>query len=118
VIKGPIGYQPTLPETSTLHLTDLTTPGNYTFKLTVTDTYKVQNSTTAQITVVKIVDYPPQSNPGPDVIVYLPHNKVTLNGSLSSDDHEIVGWEWTKDSNEESKAVDMQNTRTPFLEVT
>lgn len=34
LIQGPIGYQPKLPETSTLQLKDLT-PGNYTFKLTV-----------------------------------------------------------------------------------
>ncbi len=45
----------------------------------------------------------------------MPHNSVVLNGSLSSDDHDIVSWEWTKDSSDESKAVDMQNTRTPFL---
>lgn len=34
LISGPIGYEPTLPETSTLQLSDLTAPGNYTFVLT------------------------------------------------------------------------------------
>lgn len=55
--------------------------------------------------------------PGADVILYLPHNNVTLNGSQSTDDREIVAWEWTKDSSDVSKAVDMQNTRTPYLEL-
>lgn len=36
-------------------------------------------------------------------------------GSLSTDDHEITAWEWTKDPSDVSKAVDMQDTRTPYL---
>lgn len=94
---------------------DLTSPGNYTFKLTATDSDNAENSTTATIQVLQEIDYPPQANAGPDVILYLPHNSVTLNGTLSTDDHEIVAWEWTKDSSDESKAADMQNTRTPLL---
>uniref|UniRef100_A0A1B0D665 MANSC domain-containing protein n=1 Tax=Phlebotomus papatasi TaxID=29031 RepID=A0A1B0D665_PHLPP len=117
LVEGPIGYQPKLPDTATLQLTDLTAPGNYTFKLTVSDSNGVQNFTTANITVLKGIDYPPEANAGPDVILYLPHNNITLNGSLSTDDREIVAWEWTKDSTDESKAVDMQNTRTPFLQL-
>ncbi|XP_059616383.1 dyslexia-associated protein KIAA0319-like protein [Phlebotomus argentipes] len=117
LVEGPIGYQPKLPDTATLQLSDLTAPGNYTFKLTVSDSDGVQNFTTANITVLKGIDYPPEANAGPDVILYLPHNNITLNGSLSTDDREIVAWEWTKDSTDESKAVDMQNTRTPYLQL-
>lgn len=95
----------------------MSAPGNYTFKLTLTDSDNVQNSTTASITVLKANDYPPEANAGADVIVYLPNNNVTLNGSQSTDDREIVAWEWTKDSADESKAVDMQNTRTPYLQL-
>lgn len=40
-----------------------------------------------------------------------------MNGSLSTDDRGIVSWEWTKDANDQGKAVDMQNTRTPYLEL-
>ncbi|XP_037047576.1 dyslexia-associated protein KIAA0319-like protein [Bradysia coprophila] len=117
LISGPIGYEPTLPETSTLQLSDLTSPGNYTFRLTVTDSDKAKNSTTATISLLKASDYPPEANAGADVILYLPHNNVTLNGSQSTDDREIVAWEWTKDASDVSKAVDMQNTRTPYLEL-
>lgn len=64
LIQGPIGYQPVLPESSTLQLTNLTLPGNYTFKLTVTDSDDIKNSTTASISVLKIIDYPPEANAG------------------------------------------------------
>lgn len=116
VISGPIGYQPQLPEVNTLQL-DLTSPGNYTFKLTVTDSNNVTNSTTATIAVLKGTDYPPVANAGDAVILYLPNNNVTLNGTASTDDHEIVEWEWTKDASDEAKAVDMQKTRTPYLQL-
>ncbi|XP_023176257.2 dyslexia-associated protein KIAA0319-like protein [Drosophila hydei] len=116
VISGPIGYQPQLPEVSTLQL-DLTSPGNYTFKLTVTDSNNVTNSTTATIAVLKETDYAPVANAGDAVILYLPNNNVTLNGTASSDDHEIVEWEWTKDASDEAKAVDMQRTRTPYVQL-
>lgn len=115
VISAPIGYQVTLKDTSTLELDNLLLPGNYTFKLTVIDSDKATNSTTAMIQVLQEIDYPPESNAGPDVIIYHPQKNVTLNGTLSTDDHEIVAWEWTKDQTNELKPVDMQNTRTPFL---
>lgn len=40
-----------------------------------------------------------------------------MDGSASTDDHKIVAWEWTKDSSDNSNAVDMQNTRTPYLQL-
>lgn len=115
MIQGPINYAPVLSETSTLQLTNLTLPGSYTFKLTVTDSDNISNSTTANITVLKATDYPPSANAGQPVILYLPQNSVILNGSLSTDDHEITAWEWTKDPSDVSKAVDMADTRTPFV---
>lgn len=117
LVEGPLVYKPDLPATGTLQLNDLTTPGNYTFKLTVVDSENLSNSTTATIEVLKEIDYPPVANAGQNVIVYLPNNNVTLNGSLSKDDHAVVAWEWTKASTDQSKAVDMQNTRTPFLQL-
>ncbi|KAF5285922.1 hypothetical protein FQA39_LY04383 [Lamprigera yunnana] len=115
--QGPLGYEPSLKETPTLQLNDLTRPGNYTFKLTVTDTDKVTTSSTANITVLKVTDYPPEANAGEDVIIYLPHNEIMLNGNLSTDDHAIVTWEWTKSAGDADKAVDMQDTRTPYLKL-
>ncbi|XP_063537296.1 dyslexia-associated protein KIAA0319 [Cydia strobilella] len=115
--SGPIGYQPPLEDKPTLVLKDLKQPGNYTFKLTVEDSDHVKNSTTANITVLNHTDYPPEANAGQDVIIYLPNNNLTLNGSLSTDDHEITSWEWTKAAEDENKAVDMQNTHSPYLQL-
>lgn len=123
IMSAPLGYQTTIQDTSMFHtsmlqLDNLQLPGNYTFKLTVTDTDKKTNSTTATIEVLKEIDYPPNANAGTDVIIYHPQTNVTLNGSLSTDDHEIMAWEWIKDtSNDQSKPVDMQNTRTPYLQL-
>ncbi|CAG9767299.1 unnamed protein product [Ceutorhynchus assimilis] len=115
--QGPLGYQPELKDSPTLQLNDLTKPGNYTFKLTVTDTDKASSVSTANITVLAVTDYPPEANAGEDKIIYLPHNNITLNGSLSTDDHAITTWEWTKSSDDAQKTVDMQDTRTPYLKL-
>lgn len=115
--QGPLGYQPQLTDNPTLQLNDLTKPGNYTFKLTVTDTDKAISTSLANITVLKFTDYPPEANAGEDKIIYLPHNEITLSGNQSSDDHNITTWEWTKSSDDAQKAVDMQDTRTPYLKL-
>ncbi|XP_047368671.1 dyslexia-associated protein KIAA0319 [Vespa velutina] len=112
--QGPIGYQPNLVDTPTLQLDNLIA-GNYTFKLTVEDSDHVTNSTKANITVLKVIDYPPSANAGQDVIIYLPQNTLILNGNLSTDDRGIATWEWTKSPSDQNKAVDMQFTRTPYL---
>jgi len=116
-VQRPVGYQPNLTDTQTLDLKDLHYPGNYTFRLTVTDSDGATNSTTANITVLQVPDYPPEANAGPSIILYLPRNNVTLNGSLSSDDKGIQSWEWTKGPSDQDKAVDMQNTHTPYLQL-
>lgn len=86
-----------------------------TFRLTVEDSDHVTNFTAANITVLKITDYPPSANAGSDKVIYLPQNTLTLNGNLSTDDRGIESWEWTKSPSDENKAVDMQYTRTPYL---
>lgn len=54
---------------------------------------------------------------GEDKIIYLPHNSIILSGNLSTDDHAITTWEWTKSADDAQKAVDMQDTRTPYLKL-
>ena len=90
---------------------------NFFFRLTVEDSDHVTNSTTANITVLKVTDYPPSAIAGQDVIIYLPQNTITLNGNVSTDDRGIASWEWTKSPSDQNKAVDMQNTRTPYLQL-
>lgn len=62
--QGPLGYQPELQDSATLQLNDLTRPGNYTFKLTVTDSDQATGWGIANVTVLKITDYPPEANAG------------------------------------------------------
>ncbi|KOB72590.1 Uncharacterized protein OBRU01_12020 [Operophtera brumata] len=69
--------KPPLLDGPTLVLKDLKLPGNYTFKLTVEDSDHVKNSTTANITFIS-----------------LPQTWITLNGSISHDDHRIVAYTW------------------------
>lgn len=121
--KGPINYQFEPKSQTTLELMDLV-PGNYTFGLTVTDSDGESNSTLASVEVIKETDYPPEANAGESVVIYLPQNQITLNGNKSTDDHGITSWEWilmTEGSklgtNEAIKAVDMQNTRTPYPQI-
>ncbi|KAL3246022.1 hypothetical protein MRX96_057994 [Rhipicephalus microplus] len=94
-ITIPIGYSPKLNDTPTVQLKDLI-PGFYQFMLKVTDSDGVTNTTSANVTVLKEMDYPPTANAGPQSVVYMPNNEVTLNGNLSTDDKGIKSWEWTK----------------------
>ncbi|NXI00200.1 K0319 protein, partial [Pachycephala philippinensis] len=115
-IKGPLREQKASADTPVLHLSNLV-PGNYTFRLTVIDSDGVANSTIASLTVNKPVDYPPIANAGPNQAVTLPQNSITLNGNQSSDDHEIVSYEWSLSPKSKGKVVAMQGVRTPYLQL-
>lgn len=113
VVSGPLQDKSVTGESPILKLSDLA-PGNYTFKLTVTDSDGATNSTTASVMVIKETDYPPKANAGSDVVIHLPQNFVILYGNLSTDDKGIVSYEWIKASGD-TLAADMQGTRTPEL---
>uniref|UniRef100_A0A8C3FGB6 KIAA0319 n=1 Tax=Chrysemys picta bellii TaxID=8478 RepID=A0A8C3FGB6_CHRPI len=115
-IKGPLREQKASADTPVLHLSNLV-PGNYTFRLTVTDSDGAANSTIASLTVNKPVDYPPIANTGPNQAITLPQNFITLNGNQSSDDHEIVSYEWSLSPKSKGKVVAMQGVRTPYLQL-
>nr|XP_048284074.1 dyslexia-associated protein KIAA0319 homolog [Myodes glareolus] len=90
-------------------------PGNYTFRLTITDSDGATNSTTATLIIRDAVDYPPVANAGPNQTITLPQNTITLNGNQSSDDHQIVLYEWSPGPGGENQEVVMQGVRTPYL---
>ncbi|XP_074939981.1 dyslexia-associated protein KIAA0319 homolog isoform X3 [Phalacrocorax aristotelis] len=115
-VKGPLREQKASADTPVLHLSNLV-PGNYTFRLTVIDSDGAANSTIASLTVNKPVDYPPIANAGPNQAVTLPQNFITLNGNQSSDDHEIVNYEWSLSPKSKGKVVAMQGVRTPYLQL-
>ncbi|KAK8381835.1 hypothetical protein O3P69_015097 [Scylla paramamosain] len=116
VVTAPLGYKLKNSEQAspTLQLTDLIA-GNYTIMLRVKDKEGLEGNATTLLTVIKETDYPPTANAGGDQIIYLPQTETILYGNMSTDDHGIEEWEWTKGPKDSGKAVDMQDTRTAFL---
>ncbi|XP_074073612.1 dyslexia-associated protein KIAA0319-like protein homolog [Macrotis lagotis] len=115
-LKGPLREEKVSEDTPILKLTNLV-PGNYTFSLTVVDSFGVSSSTTASLTVNKAVDYPPVANAGPNQVITLPQNSITLYGNQSTDDHGIASYEWSLSPSSKGKVVDMQGVRTPALQL-
>ncbi|XP_061050858.1 dyslexia-associated protein KIAA0319 homolog isoform X1 [Eubalaena glacialis] len=113
-VNGPFQEEKTSADTPILQLSNLV-PGNYTFRLTVTDSDGAISSTTAALIVNSAVDHPPVANAGPNQTITLPQNSITLNGNQSSDDHQIVLYEWSLGPGSENKEVTMQGVETPYL---
>ncbi|XP_042318512.1 dyslexia-associated protein KIAA0319 homolog isoform X3 [Sceloporus undulatus] len=115
-IEGPQRERKASADTPVLHLSNLV-PGNYTFRLMVVDSDGAANSTLGFLRVNKQVDFPPVANAGPNQEISLPQNTITLNGSQSKDDHEIVGYEWSLSPKSKGKLVTMEGVRSPYLQL-
>lgn len=115
-VKVPLRDEKVSADTAVLKLTSLF-PGNYTFSLTVTDSDGATNSTQATLVVHKAIDYPPVANAGPNQVITLPRNSITLIGNQSTDDHDSLSYEWSLSPESKDKVVEMQGVRTPFLQL-
>nr|XP_025712495.1 dyslexia-associated protein KIAA0319-like protein homolog isoform X1 [Callorhinus ursinus]XP_025712496.1 dyslexia-associated protein KIAA0319-like protein homolog isoform X1 [Callorhinus ursinus]XP_025712497.1 dyslexia-associated protein KIAA0319-like protein homolog isoform X1 [Callorhinus ursinus]XP_025712498.1 dyslexia-associated protein KIAA0319-like protein homolog isoform X1 [Callorhinus ursinus]XP_025712499.1 dyslexia-associated protein KIAA0319-like protein homolog isoform X1 [Callor len=115
-LKGPLREEKISEDTAILKLSKLV-PGNYTFSLTVVDSDGATSSTTASLMVNKAVDYPPVANAGPNQVITLPQNSITLFGNQSTDDHGITSYEWSLSPSSKGKVVEMQGVRTPTLQL-
>uniref|UniRef100_A0A8C5WU06 MANSC domain-containing protein n=1 Tax=Laticauda laticaudata TaxID=8630 RepID=A0A8C5WU06_LATLA len=115
-IEGPLREKKASADTPVLYLSNLI-PGNYTFRLIVTDSDGAVNSTIASLRVNKPLDSPPVASAGPDQEISLPQNSVTLNGNQSKDDHEIVSYEWSLSPKSKSTMVSLQGVRSPYLQL-
>lgn len=113
-VKGPLRDEKVSADTAVLTLTSLV-PGNYTFSLTVTDSDGATSSTQAVLVVNKAIDYRPVANAGPNQVITLPRNSITLFGNQSTDDHDWLSYEWSLSPESKDKVVEMQGVRTPFL---
>lgn len=57
------------------------------------------------------------ANAGPNQVITLPQNSITLFGNQSTDDHGISSYEWSLSPNSKGKVVEMQGVRTPTLQL-
>ncbi|XP_078332823.1 dyslexia-associated protein KIAA0319-like protein isoform X1 [Crassostrea virginica] len=112
-MSGPLQDHTLQDDKNMLTLKDLV-PGNYIFKLTVTDSDGATNSTVANVTVIKETDYPPKADAGSDVVIHLPQDSVILYGNSSTDDKGIKSYEWIKSADDKLTA-DMTGTTSPYL---
>uniref|UniRef100_A0A8C5DUV3 PKD domain-containing protein n=1 Tax=Gouania willdenowi TaxID=441366 RepID=A0A8C5DUV3_GOUWI len=115
-VKGPLREEKVSADTQVLTLTNLV-PGNYTFSLTVTDSDGATDSTLATLSVNKAKDYRPVANAGPNQVIQLPRNSITLYGNQSTDDHDSLSYEWSLSPESKDKVIEMQGVRTPILQL-
>lgn len=103
-LSGPAGGTIVNPGSAITDITNLE-EGVYEFELTVTD--NVGQSATAVVTVtVKPAPAPPVANAGADQSITLPQNSVTLDGSASTAEGTIAGYEWTKLSGPDGETIE------------
>ncbi|HNU40957.1 MAG TPA: tandem-95 repeat protein, partial [Cyclobacteriaceae bacterium] len=89
--------------------------GTYTFRLTVTDNLGATAQADVTVTVLPaVVNQPPVSNAGADIILTLPTNSTTLFGAGSDPDGTIVTYNWIKVS---GPAATLANETTATLSV-
>ncbi|MFT3980392.1 MAG: PKD domain-containing protein [Ferruginibacter sp.] len=72
------------------------TQGVYQYVLVVTDDDGASASDTMTLTVNPPANIAPYANAGPDIILTLPVNSTTLNGSGTDTDGSIVSYSWVK----------------------
>jgi hypothetical protein len=95
--SGPAIGAMSTPSAAATNVTGLV-QGVYVFTLTATDNQGVKTAANVQVTVnAAVVNQPPVANAGADIIITLPTNSVSLNGTASTDpDGSIATYLWTK----------------------
>ncbi len=113
--SGPSTATITTPGSAATTVTGLM-QGTYVFTLTVTDNHGLTNSASVTITVNPAPNVPPVANAGTDMVIYLPQNSVSLDGSASYDpDGTIASYSWNKVSGPGSVTILYPNTAKPSV---
>ncbi len=77
-------------------LLHLTVEGVYVVKVEVTDASNQKSAAELTVTVHPDTNLPPVANAGPDLRVDWPVEILSVSGLASSDDGEIVKWNWQR----------------------
>ncbi len=93
--SGPNNYTITNPSSAVTSITGLVS-GVYQFELDVTDNDGAIGKDVVQITVNAPANMPPVANAGADQSITLPVNSVSLSGSGTDVDGNVVSYLWTK----------------------
>ncbi len=93
---------------SSLQLSDLV-EGVYIFELAVTDNLDATGTDLVQVTVSGI-NQDPAANAGADIVVTLPDNTATLNGSGTDSDGTIASYNWSQVSGPTNATMPISNT--------
>jgi hypothetical protein len=94
-VSGPATYTIASPAAATTALTGLV-QGTYVFRLTVTDNGSATDMDNVVVTVNAAANQLPSANAGNNIVITLPVNSTTLNGSGSDVDGSISGYTWTR----------------------
>ena len=94
-ISGPTTFTIVSPNTAQTVINNLV-QGTYVFRLTVTDNSGATADAFVTVTVNSSGNQAPVANAGPDIIITLPTNTTTLNGSGTDADGTIASYQWTK----------------------
>src|ERR1019366_7504969 len=94
-ISGPSSYNMVIATSAVTNITGLV-QGEYQFQLKVTDNSRATGTDIMQVTVNAAALQPPTADAGPDQIITLPTNSVTVSGSGTDIDGTITGYQWTK----------------------
>ena len=113
-IAGPSGGTINNANSATTTVTGLV-EGIYQFELKVTDNNGATGKDTMRLTVNTALNQPPTANAGVDVVITLPANTVTLNGSGKDTDGTVALFFWTKISGPSS--FNITNTASPITDV-
>ncbi|RWS27474.1 dyslexia-associated protein KIAA0319-like protein [Leptotrombidium deliense] len=93
-------------------------PGLYTFMLTVSNAKGYEASAKVNVTVTQTKNLPPTAAAGGEITLTLPCSIISINGSNSKDDVEIVSYKWTREPGSLAAGNIVEKTDTsPVLQV-
>ncbi|MBS1509716.1 MAG: right-handed parallel beta-helix repeat-containing protein [Bacteroidetes bacterium] len=95
-ISGPASGTIVSPASANTAVTGFSIAGTYKYELKVTDNNGATGRDTMILTVNPDPNLPPVANAGPDQLITLPTNSVTLSGSGTDPDGTVTAYLWTK----------------------